>query len=87
MNPTSDPTTVAVNPDDAAMHVKNALLGRIEHCEYIMAQNSLAATSALWAICLDAHKGIVVRSLDPMAPAFPPFPFQDQDGNWIAPVP
>lgn len=39
----------------------------------------------LWLDCLTAHEAWVLESVDPITPAFPRFPKQDESGNWVAP--
>jgi hypothetical protein len=39
----------------------------------------------LWLDCLTAHEAWVLESVDPITPAFPRFPKQDESGNWVVP--
>ena len=50
---------------------------RIERCQKTADETEDATQKQLWLDCLAAHQAWVLESVNPITPAFPPFPKQD----------
>jgi hypothetical protein len=67
---------------DAANQFK---LARIALINDKLATETDETAQTLWLDCLTAHEAWVLESVDPITPAFPRFPKQDESGNWVVP--
>jgi len=52
-------------------------LTRMERCQTTADETEDATQKQLWLDCLAAHQAWVLESVNPITPAFPPFPKQD----------
>jgi hypothetical protein len=58
---------------------------RMEQCQKTADETEDATQKQLWLDCLAAHQAWVLESANPITPAFPRFPKQDESGNWVVP--
>jgi hypothetical protein len=49
----------------------------MERCQTTADETEDATQKQLWLDCLAAHQAWVLESVNPITPAFPPFPKQD----------
>lgn len=61
-------------------------LDRVNTLNRMLAEETDATAQTLLIDCLTAHEDWVLQSVGPMVPDFPPFPYKDENGNWIAPA-
>lgn len=54
---------------------------RMERCQNTADETEDATQKQLWLDCLAAHQAWVLESVNPITPAFPPFPKQDKGAN------
>lgn len=59
-------------------------LARIAFINDMLQTETNETAQALWLDCLTAHEAWELVSVDPITPAFPPFPRKDEAGNWVA---
>ena len=59
-------------------------LDRMGRCQTIADETEDADQKQLWLDCFTAHEAWVLESVNPVTPAFPPFPKKDESGNWVA---
>jgi len=67
----------AILAQEAIDRANFVLQSRMDRCQTIADETEDATQKQLWLDCLAAHQDWVLESVNPITPAFPPFPKQD----------
>lgn len=61
-------------------------LARIDIVNKLLAEETAPEAQTILMDCLTALEEWTLESVAPLTPPFPPFPYKDGNGNWIAPA-